>query len=281
MGALGALKERLYAAMRGPSRLARAGWHRVRHARWKRRLAAVTRVNRAFVAQHGLTVLGGPFAGMAFVPRADEGVLLPQLIGAYEAELHAVLGRVLRAGYTTVINVGCAEGYYAVGLARRLPGARILAFDLDPGAQRRCAELARRNGVADRVTVSGACDVDRLGQLLPAGAFLLVDCEGCEKELLRPERLPTLRRCDLLVELHDFLDRTITSTIVSRFAATHDITLIRGTGREPAHYPVLASLAPRDRRRALDELRPERMTWAFITRKRAPGGRSGGLPSIR
>jgi 16S rRNA G1207 methylase RsmC len=30
------------------------------------------------------------------------------------------------------INVGCAEGYFAVGLAMLLPQARVTLFDIDP-----------------------------------------------------------------------------------------------------------------------------------------------------
>jgi hypothetical protein len=38
-----------------------------------------------------------------------------------------------------IINVGCAEGYCAVGMARLLPPGRIYAFDINPQAQDICA----------------------------------------------------------------------------------------------------------------------------------------------
>jgi len=56
-----------------------------------------------------------------------------------------------------VITVGCAEGYYAVGLARLFPQAAIFAFDTDPKAQLICRQTASLNQVDDRVTVMGAC----------------------------------------------------------------------------------------------------------------------------
>jgi methylase of polypeptide subunit release factors len=52
-----------------------------------------------------------------------------------------------------VIDIGAAEGYYAIGFARRLPAARVIASDLDPVARLLCWLLARRNGVGDRVSV--------------------------------------------------------------------------------------------------------------------------------
>jgi hypothetical protein len=56
-------------------------------------------------------------------------------------------------GLDCVIDVGCAEGYYAVGMARRMPATRVLAFDLDLNTQRVCTELIAKNKVTDRVTV--------------------------------------------------------------------------------------------------------------------------------
>ena len=57
------------------------------------------------------------------------------------------------AAYETVLNIGCPEGYYAVGMARHMPATRVLAFDLNPVAQQTCVVLAAKNDVAKRVQV--------------------------------------------------------------------------------------------------------------------------------
>ena len=44
-----------------------------------------------------------------------------------------------------------------------------------------------------------------------------MDCEGGEVDLLQPDLAPNLRYSDVLVELHDFLNPTISETILSRF----------------------------------------------------------------
>ena len=46
--------------------------------------------------------------------------------------------------YQTVVNVGCAEGYYAIGMARLMPNSLFLAFDINPKAIECCRELARK-----------------------------------------------------------------------------------------------------------------------------------------
>ena len=74
-------------------------------------------------------VLAGPFAGMRYETEAVHSMHVPRLLGTYERELHASLERAPGMPYLRVINIGCGEGYYAVGLAMRLPGAHVHAFD--------------------------------------------------------------------------------------------------------------------------------------------------------
>jgi len=40
-----------------------------------------------------------------------------KLLGFYEQPLQPYIEQVIQTGYPTIINIGCAEGYYAVGLA--------------------------------------------------------------------------------------------------------------------------------------------------------------------
>ncbi len=94
-----------------------------------------------------------------------------------------------------------------------------------------------------------------------------MDCEGAELDLLKPELAPNLCQSDLLVELHDFINPSISETILSRFSETHDITLISSTERDPAAYPAIQFLNEEDRQIAISEFRPAVMQWAFMTTK--------------
>lgn len=223
------------------------------------------RIIRAIVGDGGLIIQSGPFAGMRYVSEPGGGAFYPKLLGSYEAELHGVLARVLETQYQEVVNIGCGEGYYAVGLALCLPDTRVHAFDTNAQAQRLCAELARLNGVAQRVVVAGTCSHQQLRKITKRRTLIVCDCEGCELDLLQPEIVPRLSRCDLLVELHDFINRTISRTIMERFAATHDITLVSSVARDPLAYPSLSALSPDDRLAAVAEGRPQTMQWAFMT----------------
>ena len=113
-------------------------------------------IDRYVTANHGDAVQAGPFAGMRMVARQPGGFSTPGLIGAYERELHDVLERLIASGgYDRVVNVGAGEGYYAVGLARRLPDIPIIAFEADDALPPVLRANARANGVGERVTING------------------------------------------------------------------------------------------------------------------------------
>jgi hypothetical protein len=221
--------------------------------------------------RYGFVVQQGPFAGMVYLSQQMGpnfgSVKVSKLLGAYEAELHDVITCAATPPYTTVVNIGCAEGYYAVGLARLLPHAHIYAFDIDQPSQEWCAELARLNDVSDRVTVAGVCTVEHLRVLTSQPALLVVDCEGCELDLLQPDVLPGLRQCDMLVELHDIFNPIISHTIRERFASTHTVTIIDGKERDPADYAALRTFSTPEQRLAVEEFRPCPMQWAFMTKR--------------
>ncbi len=213
------------------------------------------------------TVVAGPFRGLRFTDRSSWGAAAPFLVGSYEEELHGPLEDLISARPTTVIDVGCAEGYYAVGLALRLPEARVFAYDVDPLARQLCAAMAALNDVDTRVHVRGECTVSELQALSGPGVLLILDCEGAELDLLRLEQVPQLASTTILVELHDFIDSTITAIILSRFRETHAITLHDSRARNLDAYEVLTPLSREDRATAVDETRPldpHPMQWAVL-----------------
>jgi len=212
-------------------------------------------------------VAAGPFQGLRLLPDVSWGVgdNAAKLVGLYEAELHPALRDLARAPPSAVINVGCAEGYYAVGLARLFPQAAIYAFDTDPKAQLICRQTAVLNQVGDRVTVLGACAPPVLLSLLrqhPA-ALLVIDCEGYEKELLAGAVLAAAAHASLIVECHDFVDPTITSTLIERLGVSHMVENVAEGGRDPNQLEPLRQLSSLDRWLVVLENRPAMMNWVL------------------
>jgi hypothetical protein len=229
-----------------------------------------SRVRRVEIAawlaqQQGSKVSSGPFLGMELLEEVSwaDGDLVPKLLGCYEEELHPAITNTVARNPAAVVNVGCAEGYYAVGFARLLPQARIISLDTDPKAQTICRRAAEVNAVGNRLRVGGPCRADGMRELVSESGptLLFVDCEGAETQILDPLAVPELRRCDIIVECHDFLDRSITSTLSKRLSSTHHIENIIEGARNPNRFPLLRHLASADRWLAVNEDRPQMMNW--------------------
>lgn len=216
------------------------------------------------VKKHGRLVQGGPFKGMKFSDRKVWGELTEaaKLVGCYEQEMHEALEKAIARQPDVVVNVGCAEGYYAIGLALRLPGVPVYAFDIEPQAQEICTHAAELNGVSGQVHVAGRCDVDSLTNLVAGKrALIVMDCEGGEKELLTAQSVASLHGCDLIVECHDFMDRTITPSITMPFVGTHHLEYLQEGARDPSAFVPFGRLHSLDRWLAVCEYRPEVMFW--------------------
>lgn len=234
---------------------------RFRHRSALRRLTAVT---EQLQARYGTVVQSGPFRGMQYVAEARHAGFTPKILGCYESEIATVVNSTVNR-YDTYIDVGCAEGYYAVGFALTAPTARVLAYDTDLDCQRLCRELATLNGVEHRVAISGACAHETLHHVEGERVLVLCDCEGYEVELLDPRAVPRLSGWDILVELHDASDPSITPTLLERFSATHEITLIDSIWRDGDSVPTAAFLPnKRDRDLAVSDRRGSWQQWAWM-----------------
>lgn len=229
-------------------------------AKWRSELVANEVLTRG-----GARVQRGPFAGMDYGQAVSEGARAVRLLGGYEAALIPVIEEIVALAPRLILDIGCAEGYYAVGLARRLPGARVMARDGDARALALCGALARQNGVTAQVELGGALSPAELQACLQPGAVVICDIEGGETTLLDPLATPALRDAHILVECHDCLTPGISDLLQGRFAASHRIRRhdrVLAVDLLPAWMEELSDL---DRLLALWEWRGGPTPWLWMT----------------
>lgn len=231
-------------------------------AKWRSIVLANTLVGKGMTS-----VAAGPFAGMDYSVKVSEGGRAPRLLGTYEASLHPVIETVIARAYPQILDIGCAEGYYAVGLARRMPGAVVHARDTDPAARALCATLARANGVEDRVLIGPEITHADLALCEDAPTFLICDIEGAEGALLDPGLAPGLTAADILVEVHEGMRPGHLSTLTDRFSATHRVTRIDRTFSADPLPAWTESLSDLDRLLLLWEWRAAPTPWLWMERR--------------
>jgi hypothetical protein len=208
---------------------------------------------------------------MVYLDETVWGPITPKWLGCYELELHDVVESAIARRYDRVIDVGCAEGYYAVGLAWRMPQTEVIAFDIDPIARWQTRRLAAMVGVSTNVRVNNACEWSDLNQLISDRTLVFVDVEGYESDLLSVEHVPSLKKADLLIEIHegDGAGRadTVEESMRERFQHSHRLTWRRSLERKSSIEQFAAlwkgKINEEEFGAMLDEGRPVPQVWLW------------------
>lgn len=227
-------------------------------------------VERTVFPDGNIRVLGGPFEGMAYYNKTIWGTITSKWLGCYEEEIQPVIDEIIRTGYPVIVDVGAAEGYYAVGLAKRLPGSRVITYDIDPIARIRQKQLAELNDIRN-LEVRELCSHSDFDSIPTKGTVVICDIEGFELELLDPEKCPSLEKMDILVENHHFKGNdvsTVAAAIEARFSSTHAITRFTNGKRDRdaarRRIPSLSNMSDADLDFALDEGRYPGQIWLWM-----------------
>lgn len=214
----------------------------------------------------------GPFKDMTIVPRViwGDGDIAAKLLGIYEDELHQFIVDAGTRQPDLVINVGCAEGYYAVGMATMLPKSQIIAVDINNICTEICQENSNANNTDNIQVVLQEVDTTWLSTRLKdsQNPFIVMDCEGAELSLLNFTEVPELAKASVLVECHDCIIDGITYVLTERFKNTHTIVKQDQTAKDSYQFDFLRQFSDCDKWALVHEGRPSTMSWLYMVPKK-------------
>ncbi len=221
---------------------------------------------------YGDDVQQGPFKGLKYLPGdAYASCRFEKIIGAYEHELHPWFAELTSTRrYSTIFNIGAAEGFYTAGLARLFPDARVLSYESQEEERTYCRSLLDLNQVTARVEMHSTCTLESLRALQPAGPVLvLMDIDLGELLLLDPVQIPWLNQADILVETHECLPGGEGSNqiLIDRFKGSHDIRQVTSSGLRYADYPLLRPLLFEEIHALVADDRRGLQDWLLMTPK--------------
>jgi hypothetical protein len=216
-----------------------------------------------------LIVHAGLFKGMRWPRETIVGSeFSPKVLGTYELEIQEFFRQVLAdPSVTSFVDVGAAEGYYAVGAAYLTPRLPVFAFEIQETAHAGIRELAESNNVRDRVTVLGEFrpgdfDSKRLG----GSPLVLVDIDGGEEHLIDDAFIRLFRHAIMIIEIHDFVSRGLGSRIKERLERSHSIVAVPYRPRTRMAVHDRLGLPSHVWRFAVDEKRPLRGNYWIVAR---------------
>jgi len=218
-------------------------------------------------------VLNGVFKDLQYPSlNITESTLVPKIVGSYEYQLQHWLSQIINTNYSDIVNIGSAEGYYAVGLAKKMPNTVIHCYDINEKDIEFSKQMAKANN-ASNLTWNTFCNENTLLNFAYRGKTLIIcDCEGYELELFTKTVIDKCKHVDFLIELHDVVNPIISSQILSNFQSTHTFNVVNNKDVDYSMLNGLQKLSPKEREFALFEHRGGLyknifMEWVFLTPK--------------
>jgi len=231
-------------------------------AKWRADL-----LRNTVTSQDGTSVQSGPFQGMHYASQAPDQPHVPRLLGTHDAALHPTLEAIIAEAPPLVIDIGCGEGFYAIGFALRLPRSTIWARDTNEKSRDATEALATANTVARRVKIGGALTHADFDICRAQHTLILCSLNNATDALLDPDRAKGLRRADLLITLPTSQHPTMHDTLAARFADTHLSTMILRTDVPTMGPAWMQGLSDLDRAIAYCEWHDGPTSWLWLRRK--------------
>jgi len=228
------------------------------------------RLSRKIFAQCGGIVRYGPFAGMRWLDnphrgRSEQGGMI---LGLYEQEvLDNLVGAPAR--FRVFVDVGAADGYYAVGLLHNGRVDRSVAFESTPECRSAIARLAAENNVSDKITILGTAS-DHFDDMLLTHkinsyeTMFLIDIEGAEFKILTERVFAFLKDSMIVVETHAHIyadPQAEMERLIKTASTTHRATTWYPGPRNPWTIKELDDFPEIDRWILCSEGRSEVQQW--------------------
>ena len=107
--------------------------------------------------------------------------------------------------------------------------------------------------------------------LLKNTTLILCDCEGCEKNIFNQENVNLLSKTHLLIELHEFNAKGVSSYLQNLFAMTHTFNIITSIDdnlkcfkKQGENLDFFSDLNFPQLKAAFGEFRPCTMEWLYL-----------------
>ncbi len=182
-----------------------------------------------------------------------------QCLGIYEKE---VLDFISECGpFDVFLDIGAADGYYGIGVLHSKMAQKSICFEIAEDGQRAIKEnwsLNRNPGELNVFGEANSQSIAAIASSLTPKSLVLVDIEGHEFSLLTPQVISLLKRCTMIIEIHnwviDFPEKY--SNLLRNLSQHFEIHVLNPTDRSSQNIPLLRSYTDDNRLLVTSERRP-------------------------
>lgn len=217
-------------------------------------------------------VLQGLFCGLqlnrnTWWGKSDLGA---QCLGLYEKEILDLISA--QGPFNTFLDIGAADGYYAVGLLHAKMAKKAICFEISEDGQRAIERNWRLNAKPGKLEVYGKADehsISSIAEKLCENTLVLIDVEGFEFELLSPELIAILAQCNVILEIHNWIEGFAEKypVLLRNLDKYFDISVIAPSDRNTQNIELLRSYTDDNRLLVSSERRPCMMRFLHLLPK--------------
>jgi hypothetical protein len=193
-----------------------------------------------------------------------------QCLGLYEKEVLDCISA--QAPFDTFLDIGAADGYYAVGLLHAKMTKKAICFEISEEGQRATSENWLRNEEPGELEIHGEANEKSIASVasnLTGKTLVLIDIEGFEFQLLSKEVIAALGKCAVIIEIHNWVDgfENKYPDLLKNLDSFFDITIISPSERNTQSIELLRSYTDDNRLLVSSERRPCLMRFLYLEPK--------------
>ena len=221
----------------------------------------------------GNRIINGPFKGMiisenSFWQMTDFSSII---LGFYERQvLDFVVEKCIELEKPLFINIGAADGFFAIGLIKNGFVNEAICFELTSKGRQTIKRNCVKNEIENSaLKIFGRADIDFYKNLpsCSKNTIVLIDVEGFEFELLTNEALEFLKDSTIIVELHThfLLEGELKLTnLIKRASSYFSVNFINSGARDPHSIKELFDFNENDKWLLCSEGRAVSMKWLVL-----------------
>ena len=214
----------------------------------------------------------GPFKGMKMSDQIWWGKndSASKYFGEYESHILSKLIH-LSDKYNNFIDIGAGDGYYAIGLMVSGKYKSVVCFEKSEVGRKTIKKNSIINKISKNLSIYGQSNsIEILKSIRNLGpSVILCDIEGEEYELFDDKLLSALKRCTIIIELHNnkFSKLNLSKNLIDISKKYFNVELIARSNPNVNNFKELSSWGDNERYLAFSEGRPERMEWICLKPK--------------
>ena len=235
---------------------------------------AKNKVLNKIILEHGHKVAYGTFKGMKLSKNTywSKNDIITHILGVYEKHVLKKIIEFSKKGNYPFIDIGAADGYFAIGMAFSETFKKIYAFEIDEEGRRSLNRNIENNLCKDKVVVDIEANFETLKEIVDKNksAVILIDIEGSEFDLLDDNLLQLLSNCYIVCELHPTLSANgfeKQNMLINNAKAFFDVSMIQRESYSPNKFSELNEFTDEERLIAFGEGRENNMNWLILEPK--------------